>query len=232
MWAGDPMIARDRTLKASPLSMKPLTVLVRGRWGRSTRCTFDGASDAPRALERCGASRGMVYDQRGSLLTAEALVAQLRDGSSSLPDVPVVTVDHPETWWLTCSAGCALLAMAWTVVRMLSKPAWQAVRAVAIPDACNTSACDPARSCAVALASGLETDFGLYGSRDNVTPLALAGSIDCVKLLDGVVWQRAWKLLPAIGTLCTVLTVVPSDRWCAIAVVAWLITGTRPLFPM
>ena len=84
----------------------------------------------------------------------------------------------------------------------------------------------------MALASGLEADFGLYSGGDKVTPLALAGSVDCVKLLDDVVWQRAWKLLPAVGTLCTVLTVVSSDRWCAMAVVAWLVTGARPLFPM
>ena len=205
--------------------VRPKTVRVRGPWGRVTSCTFQSAVDAPRALLHCGARNGVVYDQTGALLTAEAL-AQLAGRTEPV----VVSVSPPGHGSLVglCAAG-ALVAF-YSALCALSGPAFRVARALAIPEACNATTCDPVRACVVAAGSGLNI---AHGQAQNAAP-ALTGAVDCVGMLDDVVWQRSTRALPCalIGVFALVATSPSERRWVA-AMGLWFMSGAwqAPWFP-
>ena len=201
-----------------PAGVRPKTIRVRGPWGRVTSCTFQGALDAPRALLHCGARNGVVYDRTGALLTAEAL-AQL----AGRPEPVVVCVSPPGHGSLLglCAAG-ALVAF-YGALCALRGPAFRVARALVIPEACNATTCDPVRACVVAAGSGLNI---AYGPTQDAVP-ALTGAVDCVGMLDDVVWQRGTRALPcAVFAALALLATSPAERWLVAALGLWFMSGT------
>lgn len=218
----------DAAIDAGPCystGVRPKTIRVRGPWGRVTSCTFQGALDAPRALLHCGARNGVVYDRSGALLTAEAL-AQLAGRSEPV----VVSVSPPGRGSMlgVCAAGA--LVASYTALCALRGPAFRVARALAIPEACNATTCDPVRACIVAAGSGLNI---ARGQAQNAVP-ALTGSVDCVSMLDDVVWQRGTRALPcAVVAALALLATSSTERWWVAAVGLWFMSGawSSPWFP-